>query len=106
MGTPHFGSDPAEFMESVAKIATVFAKTNNRLLKHLRRDSEFLQDQMSQFTLISHRFSTVYAYEEYETEIAGREVKASVACNARLEQALTAPGRSLHICCGRWACRH
>ncbi|KAG9250683.1 uncharacterized protein F5Z01DRAFT_640089 [Emericellopsis atlantica] len=40
---------------------------DDRLLKHLERDSEWLQQQLGQYAPISNDFMTKFGYEEYET---------------------------------------
>ena len=39
----------------------------DQLLKHLERDSEWLQQQLGQYAPISGDFATKFAYEEYAT---------------------------------------
>lgn len=56
-------------------IASLFVATNDQLLKHLERDSEWLQQQLGQYGPISRDFKTKFAFEEYETPIAlGRSI--------------------------------
>jgi hypothetical protein len=42
--------------------------TDDRLMKHLERDSEWLQQQLGQYGPISGDFVTKFAYEEYKTQ--------------------------------------
>jgi hypothetical protein len=51
-------------------VASVFVATNDRLMKHLERNSEWLQQQLGQYAPISGEFVTKFAYEEYETPTA------------------------------------
>ncbi|OCK78308.1 TPR-like protein [Lepidopterella palustris CBS 459.81] len=71
MGTPHLGVSSAEIGENLVKVASVFIPANSKLLEHLRRDSEFLREQLLQYGPISTDFETVYFYEAYATKVGG-----------------------------------
>ena len=70
MGTPHQGGNGVPFGKLLVNAASVYKATNSRLLEHLERDSERLQQQLRQYGLISGDFVTKFAYEEYETPTA------------------------------------
>ncbi|KAI1173201.1 hypothetical protein F4777DRAFT_558875 [Nemania sp. FL0916] len=70
IGTPHQGSDAVPLGRVFADIASIFIKTNDRILKNLERDSEWLQQQLSHYKSISGDFVTKFAYETYPTRIA------------------------------------
>ena len=70
LGTPHQGSDQASWGKILASVASVFVHTNKDVLQHLERDSEWLQQQLGQFTAISGDFETKFAYECYPTPIS------------------------------------
>jgi hypothetical protein len=67
MGTPHQGGNGVQLGKLIVNIASIFAKASDRLLKHLERDSEWLQQQLGQYGPISGDFVTKFAFEEYET---------------------------------------
>lgn len=67
MGTPHQGGNGVHLGQLITKIASVFVAADDRLLKHLERDSEWLQQQLGQYGPISRDFVTKFAFEEYET---------------------------------------
>jgi hypothetical protein len=67
MGTPHQGGGGVQLGELLVNIASVFVAADNRLLQHLDRDSEWLQQQLGQYGPISGDFVTKFAYEEYPT---------------------------------------
>jgi hypothetical protein len=67
MGTPHQGGSGVALGRLLVDIASVFIPTDNRLLRHLERDSEWLQQQLGQYGPISSEFVTKFAYEEYPT---------------------------------------
>ncbi|RYO00079.1 hypothetical protein AA0121_g13434 [Alternaria tenuissima] len=69
MGTPHQGGNGVALGRLMANVASVFAATDDRLLKHLERDSEWLQQQLGQYNPISGDFVTKFAFEEYKTPI-------------------------------------
>ncbi|KAH6986817.1 hypothetical protein EDB80DRAFT_183685 [Ilyonectria destructans] len=70
MGTPHQGGNGVQLGRILANVASVFVTADDRILKHLERDSEWLLQQLGQYGPISGEFVTKYAYEEYATSIA------------------------------------
>lgn len=70
IGTPHQGGSGVQLGKLLVNIASVVMATNDRLMKHLERDSEWLQQQLSQYGPISGDFVTKFAFEEYETPTA------------------------------------
>ena len=70
MGTPHQGSSGVRLGELMLNVASIFVTTNNRIVQHLERDSEWLQQQLGQYAPISGDFITKFAYEIYPTPIA------------------------------------
>ena len=51
----------------LVNVASVFVAADDHLLKHLERDSEWLQQQLGQYNRISSEFVTKFAFEAYET---------------------------------------
>jgi hypothetical protein len=79
MGTPHQGGNGVAFGKLLANIASVFISADDRLLRHLEQDSEWLQQQLGQFGPISNEFVTKFAYEEYPTPTAlGHSIMVSL----------------------------
>ena len=70
MGTPHQGGSGVQFAKLLVNAASVYKTTHDGLLRHLERDSEWLQHQLRLYGPISREFVTKFAYEEYETPIA------------------------------------
>ncbi|KAF5709861.1 tetratricopeptide-like helical domain-containing protein [Fusarium globosum] len=58
MGTPHQGGNGVQLGRIVANVASVFVATDDRLFKHLERDSEWLLQQLGQYGPISDEFVT------------------------------------------------
>ncbi len=56
--------------ELMLNVASIFVTTNDRILQHLERDSECLQQQLGQYAPISGDFITKSAYEIYPTPTA------------------------------------
>jgi hypothetical protein len=78
MGTPHQGGSGVALGELMVKVASVFVAADDRLLKHLEHDSEWLQLQLGQYGPISGDFKTKFAYEEYETPtVMGQSIMVS-----------------------------
>ncbi|CAN9171071.1 unnamed protein product [Alternaria alternata] len=67
MGTSHQGGSGVALGKLMVNVASVFVAADDRLLQHLERDSEWLQQQLGQYGPISSDFVTKYAYEEYAT---------------------------------------
>jgi hypothetical protein len=70
MGTPHQGGAGVQLGKLLVNVASLFVPADNRLLKHLERDSEWLQQQLGQYGPISEDFVTKFAFEQYETHTA------------------------------------
>ena len=71
LGTPHQGTDGVDLAMLLLQIQSFYSKTNDKVLKHLQRDSELLQALTSQYAAISGRFDTKFCYEVYPTHIPG-----------------------------------
>jgi hypothetical protein len=67
MGTPHQGGSGVQLGKLLINVASVFVAADDRLMKHLEQNSEWLQQQLRQYSLISSEFVTKFAYEEYKT---------------------------------------
>ncbi|KAF2813521.1 uncharacterized protein BDZ99DRAFT_412343 [Mytilinidion resinicola] len=70
MGTPHQGGSGVALGRLMVNVASVFVAADDRLLQHLERDSEWLQQQLGQYAPISSHFVTKFAFEEYATPTA------------------------------------
>src|SRR2546428_146020 len=70
MGTPHQGGEGIAWGQTLVNIASIFVNTNNRLLNILARDSETLQNQLSQYAPIGMNIVTKFAFETYPTPLA------------------------------------
>jgi hypothetical protein len=78
MGTPHQGGSGVNLGKLMVNIASVFVVADDRLLKHLERDSEWLQQQLGQYGPISGDFVTKFAFEEYPTlTVLGQSIMVS-----------------------------
>jgi hypothetical protein len=89
MGTPHQGGSGVALGELLVKVVSIFVKADDKILRHLERDSEFLQQQLGQYAPISSDFVTKFAYEVYPTSIApGKAVMVSIESRYDLSQIL------------------
>jgi hypothetical protein len=78
LGTPHQGGEGVKWGTRLIQVASIFAHTNENLLQHLERDSEWLQQQCKQYAAISKDFVTKFAYESYPTTVAlGKSIMVS-----------------------------
>lgn len=71
MGTPHQGGLGVGIGKILLNVAKVQGDASDNLLKHLEEHSEFLEQQTSEFGLISHSFDIKFAYETKPTPLAG-----------------------------------
>ncbi|KDN65752.1 hypothetical protein CSUB01_07533 [Colletotrichum sublineola] len=67
MGTPHQGGNGVQLGRVLVNVASIFISADDHLLKHLERDSEWLQQQLGQYGPISTDFVTKFAYEALKT---------------------------------------
>lgn len=80
MGTPHQGGNGVQLGRVLANVASLVVAADDRLLKHLERDSEWLQQQLGQYGPISNDFVTKFAYEEYATPtVLGHSIMVRVS---------------------------
>jgi hypothetical protein len=78
MGTPHQGGSGVALGRLMVNVASMFVAADDRLLRHLERDSEWLQQQLGQYGPISGDFVTKFAFEEYATPtVLGRSIVVS-----------------------------
>lgn len=60
-------------------VASIFVEVDSTILKHLERDSEYLQQQLGQYGAISADFVTKFCYETLPTPLAlGKTILVSV----------------------------
>ena len=71
MGTPHQGGHGVGMGKILLNVANLQGDTSDSLLKHLEEHSELLQQQTSEFGLISQSFDIKFAYETKPTPLAG-----------------------------------
>ena len=71
MGTPHQGGEGTTWGIVSRNLASIFVNTNQGILEHLTRNSEWLEYQQKLFLPISNQFETIYFYEKYPTPLPG-----------------------------------
>lgn len=82
MGTPHQGSSGASLADILLNVASICLTTDNKLLKHLQPNSEYLQQQLRDYGPISKDFATIFAYEMFPTRMPfGKQILVSGASN-------------------------
>lgn len=78
MGTPHQGGSGVRLGQLMLNVASIFMNADDKVLKHLERDSEWLQQQLGQYAPIGGDFVTKFAYEIYPTPIGlGKTIMVS-----------------------------
>ena len=70
-GTPHHGGNGVSLGKLVANVVSIVHDTNKALLDHLKKDSESLEQQLEQYTLIADQFVTKFCYETVKTTRLG-----------------------------------
>ena len=71
MGTPHQGGEGVTWGVLATNLASVFTKANSEILRHLAKNSEWLEQQQALFLPTSNQFDTIYFYETYPTPLPG-----------------------------------
>jgi hypothetical protein len=71
LGTPHQGSEGANFMSIALQLYSLTAPSNTNVVKDLRPLSDFLQLQQLQYSRISSRYITYFCYETSPTVVPG-----------------------------------
>ena len=76
LGTPHQGTQSAEFGRILLNIQAITGPdpVSDVLVKHLSRDSELLERQLSQFTSVSKDFDIKFGFEAYPTYLGFTEL--------------------------------
>ncbi|KAF2183413.1 hypothetical protein K469DRAFT_728118 [Zopfia rhizophila CBS 207.26] len=100
MGTPHQGGSGVALGKLMVNIASLFMAADDRLLQHLERDSEWLQQQLGQYGPISGDFVTKFAFEEYATPtVLGQSIMPTRLSPARPRscQELPMPSRLSYL---------
>lgn len=63
LGTPHQGGQGIELAQVLTKVLSAFSHTNERLLKRMKPNSDWLMDLQKRYNAISQDFKTVFFYE-------------------------------------------
>lgn len=75
MGTPPQDNGRAQLVELMVNVASIFVAFNDRVLRHLEQDSEWLEQQLGQFAPISRNFAIKFACEIYPNPIASGKTR-------------------------------
>ena len=110
MGTPQ-GASGGRLGELMLNVASIFVAADDKILKHLDRDSEWLQQQLGQYAPISRDFVTKFAYEMLPTRIAGENSILVSIFHSLSASALSDLGRAKDFgrrtrCCRCRTCCH
>ncbi|KAK3313598.1 hypothetical protein B0H66DRAFT_357041 [Apodospora peruviana] len=96
-GTPHSGSHAAAVGTHVLTLGSIFVRTNTRIIRQLRENSDFLGVQRDQWKAISSNFEITEFYETYRTIVLfGRGLMVVPSQSAT--QAGSSTGQPLHRC--------
>ncbi|KIN02724.1 hypothetical protein OIDMADRAFT_120076 [Oidiodendron maius Zn] len=83
------GGQGVAWGKRLVNVASIFVKTNSKLLNILERDSEILQQQLHQYNSISGDFETKFAFETKATPLAlGKAMIVVPKSSASLIQSL------------------
>lgn len=79
-GTPHQGSDLASWGSLLLRVAEIYYHTDDRLVRHLRSNSESIESGLAEFASIANSILIKYFYETFPTPIkAGGSIMVSYA---------------------------
>ena len=70
-GTPHSGTNGVELLRFMNRLASVFMKRNDTILKHLKANSPELDNIQKDYLSASENIGAKFFYEEYATPIVG-----------------------------------
>ncbi|CCA76500.1 hypothetical protein PIIN_10493 [Serendipita indica DSM 11827] len=70
-GTPHSGVKGVELFHTLNRLLSVYTRTTNDVLQHLRENSPALENIQGLYTSASKEIETVLFYEVYATPIVG-----------------------------------
>lgn len=71
MGTPHAGGEGVSWGRLALNLASMVKYTNPEFLDVLERNSQWLEQQQTQYLSISGNFDTKFFYETYPTLLPG-----------------------------------
>ena len=71
LGTPHQGGEGADIGSILARIGSLVTFTSHDVLRNLKYNSEWLQQQQGQYSDIANRFDTKFFYEVLPMQIPG-----------------------------------
>ncbi|XXH00698.1 hypothetical protein Hte_007048 [Hypoxylon texense] len=71
MGTPHSGGEGVTMGQIAQSVASIFVHTNDRVLQHLQKQSEWLSKQKDDYASIMRDFVTKFGWEVYATPLFG-----------------------------------
>ena len=71
-GTPHSGLEGANLLTAINRLASVYVKTTDVILKDLRANSSELENIQSLYVAASEKIESVFFCEEYQTPADGK----------------------------------
>lgn len=97
-GTPHQGTDGFLREKAPTNIDSLSTYTSDIVLKDLGKDSEWLQQQLCQYTRISKGFVTKFFYETCQTSHEFSRKVVGLALPPILHRVLTIVGCAKKFC--------
>jgi hypothetical protein len=70
-GTPHQGGNGVTLGKIISNIVSLGLQTNRQLFDHLAKDSEWLEEQLDDYTNVSSEIETIFCYETIKTSVVG-----------------------------------
>ena len=77
-GTPHSGLEGTTLLTAINRLASVYMKTTDVILKDLRAHSSELENIQNLYVAASEKISTIFFCEEYTTSGFGTQVLVSI----------------------------
>ena len=71
-GTPHIGLEGTTLVTAINRLASVYMKTTDVILKDLRAHSSELENIQSLYVSASEKISSIFFCEEYQTPVDGK----------------------------------
>ena len=70
-GTPHSGTNGVELLRFMNTLMSIYLNTNDVVLKHLKANSQELENIQKDYLSASGKIDAIFFYEEYATPIIG-----------------------------------
>ena len=90
-GTPHSGVEGTTLYAAINRLASVYTKTTDVILKNLEQNSPELENVQSLYVAASEKIDSIFFCEEYQTPVDGKRRRLVGITYLQSESVLTGP---------------